>query len=58
VFGAVTSAVLHAFYFSLTGITSDFSSNVLPMLTGDFVGTIVVLYSLQALIRSWDRLAR
>lgn len=43
--GAVLTAVPHCLFFYLSGLSSSLYSHMIPMLTGDFVGTLIVLYA-------------
>jgi hypothetical protein len=42
--GAVCNVVPHNFYFFFSGHTPDIFSGMVPMLVGDLLGTLVVLY--------------
>jgi hypothetical protein len=56
--GAVVNVLLHSGYFHLVGIQTFSMNTIFPMLVGDLVGTLVVLYGVSLLLRLVSRRRR
>lgn len=52
---ALSSALLHTLYFSFTKDSTRLADDLLPMLVGDVAGTLIVLYTLRAVLLAWHR---
>jgi len=49
--GALANTLLQNFYFYMSGMQPSLIEGMLPMLIGDLVGTLVVLYGVSAVLR-------
>lgn len=49
--GALANSLLQNFYFYMSGIQPSFIEGILPMLIGDLLGTLVVLYGISAVLQ-------
>lgn len=52
---AVTSAVLHQIWFTWIGVTTDFAATTAIMAIGDWVGTVLVLYTSRLILKGVRR---